>query len=100
MIAGWGPQPFRAQGKDIGLNATEEGKGQLGAFKGSSMEERGLTCAAGVGRGQIGVRVCVSGTGGGNDNMLSGNGREGQMASARNHTLSGASVENEYRGQA
>jgi len=40
------------------------------------MEERGLTCEAGVGNGQIGVMVCVSGMGGGNDNMLSGNGRE------------------------
>lgn len=38
MIAGWGVWPFRAQGEDIGLGMTEEGKGQLGAFKGSSME--------------------------------------------------------------
>ncbi|KAK2914185.1 hypothetical protein Q8A67_002584 [Cirrhinus molitorella] len=57
MIAGWGPRPFRAQGEDMPLGMTEEGKGQLGAFKGSSMKERGLTCAAGVGGGQIGVRV-------------------------------------------
>lgn len=40
------------------------------------MEERGHTCTAGVDRGQIGVRVCVSGMGGGIDNMLSGNERE------------------------
>lgn len=72
MIAGWGVWPFRAQGKDIGLGTTEVGKGQLGAFKGSSSEERGHTSTAAVGRGQIGV----SGMGGGIDNMLSGNERE------------------------
>lgn len=72
MIAVWGVWLFRAQGEDIGLGMTEVGKGQLGAFKGSSMEERGHTCTAGVGRGQIGV----SGIGGGIDNMLSGKERE------------------------
>lgn len=62
---------------------------------GSSMEKHERTCKAGVGRGQIGVRVCVRAGWGWDDNMLSGNERESQMASARNYTLSGASVENE-----
>lgn len=43
---------------------------------GSSMEEHERTCKTGVGRGQIGVRVCVRAGWGWDDNMLSGNERE------------------------
>lgn len=67
---------------------------------GSSAEERGRTRAPCVGRGQIGVRVCVwerdgSGRGVGWQYVEWERERESQMASARNHTLRGASVENE-----